>query len=534
VRRVVLTGFMGTGKTTVGRLLSDRYGLEFADTDEEIEKQVGSPIAEFWKLHGEASFREVEKEIFARAMADGKEIVVTGGGTLISEANRRNIGEHDRVFCLSCGSAALAERLGDDVHRPLLGESQRKSAAALKELLGDRREVYSLFEEVDTTHISAEAAADEIAARAGLSNVGSLTLEGKRGSEILFGRCLLARAGELVSARMKAERALLVTDDNVEQRGWADVLERSLEAAGCESTRIVIAAGERGKNLETVEKIYRVAMHEELDRDAVVVGLGGGVVGDLAGFAAATYLRGLRLVLVPTTLIAQADAAIGGKVGVDLDDAKNLVGAFYPADVVITDPDTLSTLPSEALSHGLAEIVKIAVMRSPALLEAVQGLLDRRQILEASSVIRQAMQEKVQLVEADPYERGARAFLNFGHTIGHGLEAAGLNSGSERQLPHGEAIGVGMMAELRVAECHGYSDPAVTATVTTLLDRFRLPIVASGLDPEEIYEFICLDKKRSDGQIRFAVPTRIGKGRVISVTAEDVRKAIDIAVGAEG
>ena len=223
-----------------------------------------------------------------------------------------------------------------------------------------------------------------------------------------------------------------------------------------------IPQGEEHKTLQTMDAVYHAAMQAGLDRASTVVGLGGGVVGDMAGLLAATYLRGLNLVLAPTTLLAQVDAAIGGKVGVDFHAAKNMIGAFKPANLVLIDPEALQTLPASARADGLVEIIKIGYMCSRLLISQLEAIT-LENVLEHPYIIRAAAEQKVEVVRRDPLERGERMLLNFGHTIGHGLEAA-----SGYRLSHGQAVSIGMVAETRLAVSRGWCPRSTLETLRSL------------------------------------------------------------------
>jgi len=260
----------------------------------------------------------------------------------------------------------------------------------------------------------------------------------------------------------------------------------------------------------------------------VVIGLGGGVIGDLAGTFAATYLRGLHLVLVPTTLVAQVDASIGGKVGVDLRTVKNMVGSFYPAELVIIDPDVLGSLPPAAVSDGLSEIVKIALVRSPRLLSTLENLREPLDVIRDTALIREAARQKILVVERDPREQGERELLNYGHTIGHAVEAA-----SAYRLSHGQAVAVGMVAETRLAEVAGWCAPGVLGRLEALLRNFGLPRAARGLDPDIVFGHLREDKKRKGKQIRFVVPTTIGDWGAFVVSESQARDAVSFALSGD-
>jgi 3-dehydroquinate synthase len=399
-------------------------------------------------------------------------------------------------------------------------------ATTLERRLAQRQPVYDAFEAVDTTGRSVDEVVRDVAARSGLAEVGCLAFERRRESDIIFGRGILGDLGGAMAARGLRGQIMLVSDRGAREAGWAEQALRSLATAELQFVHVPIEGGEGDKALATVERVYRAGADRQLDRSAVIVGLGGGALCDLAGFVAATYLRGIELVLVPTTLLAQVDAAIGGKVGVDLLGFKNAVGAFYPARIVVIDPETLSSVPPALLSDGLAEVVKIAFVRSGALLDRLESLPRREAILAGPDIIRAAGEEKIRLVRIDPYERGERALLNFGHTVGHAIE-----SGSGFRLSHGQAIAIGMVAETWLAECEGWCPSGTLDRLMAILQRLELPVSTAG-DPDRIAPLMDQDKKRRDGRIRFAIPADIGCGVVVEVSAEQARAAVGhVAVG---
>ncbi|MDQ2745558.1 MAG: 3-dehydroquinate synthase [Chloroflexota bacterium] len=524
VTGVILTGFMGTGKTTVGRLLAKRYGLPFMDMDDEIERVAGQSIPAIFEAAGEAGFRQLEREILQGLPPAS--VVATGGGALVAEGNRALLGNGHRVLCLACDATELAERLAGSGERPLLANWQ--------DLLRERDSAYASFDQIDTTGRSPDEVAETIAQRLGLSRAGRLVFPGQRRSEVLFGRGLLDRAGSIVAgpgaeifrSGKRASGFVVITDENVAGLGIAD---RAAGSLGGSSTPVhveVLPAGEETKCLAGLDRLYGVCRRAGLDRAGVVVGVGGGVIGDLAGFLAATYMRGVRLVLYPTTLLAQVDAALGGKVGIDAQGVKNLVGAFYPARAVVVDPDVLTTLEDSRLSEGLAEMTKIAIMCSPALLAGLATLREPRDILCHPEMVRRAAEEKISVVEADPYERGERALLNFGHTIGHALEQA-----SGYRVAHGAAVAAGMVAETRLGERLGLTEAGTADQVVNQLTRFNLPTIVPQLDLDFAFEAMLGDKKRQRGVLRFAIPERAGCGRLVPVSDVDARRALIEATG---
>lgn len=332
-----------------------------------------------------------------------------------------------------------------------------------------------------------------------------------KGCIIRVGTGLLDHAGpELQPLPEGARRILLVTDTNV--LPLAQRVAASLKPSGFEPLVHVLPPGETVKTLDGARGLYETLLSLRFERTDVVAAVGGGVVGDLAGFAASTYLRGLPFVQIPTTLLAQADAAIGGKTGVDFGGFKNLIGTFTQPRMVLIDPALLRTLPDREFRSGLAEIVKCGLIRDDALFE----LLERESARLASrppdlleDLVSRAVSVKVGIVESDERESGPRALLNFGHTIGHAVESAGAFD----RWSHGEAVAIGMAAETEAAVRMGLCSPSVRDRLSALLERCGLPVRASGLDAARIREALTADKKNRDRSPRFALPEAIGRAR---------------------
>jgi 3-dehydroquinate synthase len=305
-------------------------------------------------------------------------------------------------------------------------------------------------------------------------------------------------------------RALIITDEHVAAQERPFVA--ALDTLGITATLVVVPSGEPSKSLDRAADLYDDLVRLRADRHTAIVALGGGVIGDLAGFVAATYARGLPLLMVPTTLLAMVDSSVGGKVGVNHPRAKNIIGAFYQPIGVWIDTELLSTLPQREYLCGLAEVVKYGVIfdaaffdyleaRVPAILERAHGPL--------REIVAHCCRLKADVVTRDEREEtGFRAKLNFGHTIGHAVESV---SGYSARFHHGEAVAVGMVAECRLAERLGWIQPETTARVTSLIERLGLPTVAPGLDPDALLDAMTRDKKNQKGRIRFVLPHGIGQ-----------------------
>ena len=332
---------------------------------------------------------------------------------------------------------------------------------------------------------------------------------------IRLGQGVLDQAGDALRECGCGQNAVVVTNPVVERLHGAS-LRQSLERAGYIVHTAVVPDGEEHKSLETLHHLYERFLDLGVDRSSTILALGGGVIGDLAGFAAATYMRGVPLVQVPTTLLAQVDASIGGKVAVDHPRAKNLIGAFYPPKLVLTDTAVIRTLPEAEIRAGLAEIVKAAVIRSERLFE----LLEREGISALDEAVGEAVAIKVAVVAEDPFEHGVRAILNFGHTVGHALETA-----TGYRLRHGEAVSVGMVAAARIAAKAGICDAAVAKRIECLLALLRLPRHLEGPSIEDVWSAMAVDKKKRHGKLRYVLPRRIGEVVIADQVPEAVVRA---------
>jgi 3-dehydroquinate synthase len=334
---------------------------------------------------------------------------------------------------------------------------------------------------------------------------------GARSYSIQVGNKLLPQLGAHCAALGLGRRCAIVTDANVGKR-YAAAAERSLRQAGFEPITIVVPAGETAKSLKTVQLCYgRLAAHR-LERKSFIVALGGGVVGDLAGFVAATYLRGIAFVQVPTTLLAQVDSSVGGKVGVNLKAGKNLVGAFYQPRLVLCDLDTLKTLPPRELRAGLAEVIKYGIIYDADLFARLERelpkllKLDRKALAE---VVARCFEIKADVVSQDETETGLRAILNFGHTIGHALEAISRYG----KYLHGEAISIGQVAAAELSAAITGLSQIEVERITDLFRRAGLPtsVELNARQLEQLFAAMRLDKKVSGGEIKFVLAKRIGE-----------------------
>lgn len=509
---ISLYGPSGVGKSTIGRALAQALNLPFMDLDQAIESRLGMTIPQIFAEHGEATFRAWEHEILRQALDEGPCVLALGGGALLEPASRTLVEQAGPVVCLSAALETLVARLrADREQRPLLGGD---TMVRLERLLHLRAEHYASFPlQLDTDDLPPARAAYEVQVL-----VGAFHVRGMGASyDVRVGSGLLDQLGPFLEICELNAPIGLVSDAHVAPL-YAGRASASVAEQGLEVHPLVIAAGETHKTITTVTRLWDGLLQAGLERGSTVVALGGGVVGDLAGFAAATYLRGVPWVVVPTSLLAMVDASLGGKTGVNLPQGKNLAGAFHPPRLVLADPATLETLPEAELRSGLAEVVKHGIIADPALFEMCsRGWKVVRAHLD--EIVRRSIAVKVAVIQEDPYEQGRRAALNLGHTIGHALEA-----GSDYRLRHGEAVAIGLVAEARLAESLGLAEKGLAAAVSETLEGLGLPTIRPpDLDRAAILQGIRVDKKRAAGRIRCALPVRIGEVRVgVSVEEADL------------
>ncbi len=504
-RSLVLTGFMGTGKSVVGRRVAEALGRPFVDMDAVLEERLGTTIAAYFASAGEAAFRRAEAEL-VRELADRPGLVIaTGGGALVAEENRCRFLAAATVILLACDPAVLQRRLEGSRERPLMAGAD--PAARIAQLLGKRQAAYDAIPlHLDTTHLSIEEVVERVLRLARLAPspqpLRLFALPATAGGyDVAVGEGLLAHAGPLLREAGAGPRVVVITEPNVQARHGA-ALQAALDAAGIESRWLGAPSGEAAKANAALQSLYDGLLEAGADRYTTVIALGGGALSDAAGFAAATWMRGLPWVVIPTTLLAQVDAGLGGKVAIDHPQGKNLIGAFHPPRLVLTDPALLRTLPAAEFRSGLAEVVKHGVIAAPGLFEHLEAEGPE----PLGRTVPEAVRVKVDVVAEDPQERGRRAVLNLGHTVGHALERA-----SRFGLRHGEAVSLGMVAVTRLAVRLGVCDPALEPRLRALLARLGLPVRPPALDPGEVWAAMAADKKNRGGVVRFVLPVRLGE-----------------------
>ncbi|HEY1932895.1 MAG TPA: 3-dehydroquinate synthase [Acetobacteraceae bacterium] len=516
-RSVVLVGLMGAGKTSIGRRLAARLGLPFRDADTEIELAAGCSIPELFERYGERAFRDGERRVIRRLLS-GDPLVLAFGGGAFMDAETRAVTRTEAVsIWLRCPLPTLVRRVAGREHRPLLADGNH--GEVLERLIDQRYPVYAEAEIiVDCGDESPDTTTSQVL-NALLAYKPPRRLSVALASatyDVVIGEHLLERAGALLAPRLPQKRAVVVTDETVAALHLPALL-KGLAATGVATSQIVVPPGEASKSLDSYLSVLDQLLEARVERRTTVIALGGGVVGDLAGFAAATALRGVPFVQIPTTLLSQVDSSVGGKTAVNTKRGKNLVGAFYQPRMVLADTATLDTLPPRELRAGYAEIAKAGLVGDAAFfawcehhgLGVVSG--DRDAQAEA---IKRACAFKAAVVGDDEREEkpnDGRALLNLGHTFGHALEA---EYGYDGGLLHGEGVAVGLglafKLSVRLGHCSAADADRVVSHVASVGLPAELAMLNRRISAATIVGHMRRDKKVRDGALNFVLVRGIG------------------------
>lgn len=524
-RSIVLVGLMGAGKTSIGRRLAARLGLSFRDADVEIEAAAGCSIPELFARYGEPAFRDGERRVIRRLLAAEPMVLAFGGGAFMDPETRAAVRAEAISVWLRCKLPTLVRRVAGRENRPLLTGGDPNEILA--RLMGVRHPVYAEADVIvdcgdETPDATTTKVLDAVLAWRAPRRLAVALSAG--GYDVLIGAGLLSRAGALLAPVLEQKRAVVVTDETVAPLHLPALLA-GLAEVGIETRQIVVPAGEASKSIESYTGVVDRLLEERVERRTTVIALGGGVVGDLAGFAAATTLRGLPFVQIPTTLLAQVDSSVGGKTGVNTARGKNLVGAFHQPRMVLADTATLATLPLRELRAGYAETVKAGLIGDAGFFAWCEAhgadVIAGDPETQAEAILR-ACAFKAAVVGDDEREEkpnDGRALLNLGHTFGHALEAEYGYSGG---LLHGEGVAIGLGLAFRLSARLGVCAPADADRVAAHLGAVGLTAELAQLNRRfsaaGLLGHMRRDKKVRDGALTFVLARGIGQ----AFTARDV------------
>lgn len=512
-KSIVLVGLMGAGKTAIGKRLSTALGLPFYDSDVEIERAAGASIAEIFERYGEAHFRSREQLVIERLLAGPRAVLATGGGAFMSPAIRASIRAHGLSVWLRAPLPILLKRVQGRSHRPLLNRGD--PAEILTRLMAERSKIYAQADMIvesgeDAPQVTMKHVMEAVQAHQPPRRV-TVTLS-TTAYDVVIGAGLLARAGALLDPALSQPRTIIVTDEHVAKLHLS-ALQTSLNEVGIANSAVIVAPGEASKNVATWQYLVEQFLAQKVDRQTCIIALGGGVIGDLAGFAAASTLRGLPFVQIPTSLLAQVDSSVGGKTGINSPHGKNLIGAFHQPLAVLADTAILATLPPRELRAGYAEIVKAGLIADPDLFawcEANGAAMMQGNGDILAQAVEHAVRFKAAVVGDDEFEtkpQNGRALLNLGHTFAHALEA---ETGYGGALLHGEAVAIGLVLATHLSASLGHCPQEDTSRIAAHLQSVDLPVRIAGLPATNLITHMSNDKKMRSGKLNFVLTRGIG------------------------
>ncbi|MEU9359133.1 3-dehydroquinate synthase [Streptomyces sp. NPDC048301] len=526
---IVLVGPMGVGKSTVGELLAERLGTTYRDTDADVVATAGKAISEIFFDEGEERFRSLERQAVRDAVEQHTGVLALGGGAVLDGETRALLAGR-RVVYLSMDVDEAVRRVGLNTARPLLAVNPRRQ---WRELMDARR---PLYEEVAAVTVATDERTPEEVAQAiidatelpertdqtvtsgrenpGMTEQGTTRIQiagtaGTDAYEVLVGRQLLGELPNLIGDR--AKRVAVLHPEALAETGEA--VREDLAAQGYEAIAIQLPNAEEAKTVEVAAYCWKALGQTGFTRTDVLVGVGGGATTDVAGFVAASWLRGVRWIAVPTTVLAMVDAAVGGKTGINTAEGKNLVGAFHPPAGVLCDLAALDSLPVHDYVSGLAEIIKAGFIADPVILDLIEADPEAARTPagpHTAELIERSIRVKAEVVSSDLKESGLREILNYGHTLGHAIEK------NERyKWRHGAAVSVGMVFAAELGRLAGRLDDATADRHRAVLESVGLPLTYRGDQWPKLLENMKVDKKSRGDLLRFIVLDGIGKPSVL-------------------
>lgn len=526
IKNIALIGFSATGKSIVAKKVAVQLSWDSVDTDEEIVKLSGRTIPEIFG-DGEDKFRQFEREVLKQACCRGKVVISTGGGIILDPRNVELLHETCIVICLEAKVETIYHRLLQDVLyssnpvvRPLL--VGKDPLERIKQLKDSRQSYYAIGDwTVHTDNLTTDEVSHEVlkgwrytSRSHGVEQImkadaACIVETSSRHYPIFLGWGLLGKLGEKMNQAGLSGNAIIISDETVFSI-YGDQSRKAMQNSGFSVDYCLVPPGEASKNIDEVVKIYDFLINQQMERNDVIVALGGGVVGDLAGFVAATYLRGVPWVQVPTSLVGMVDASIGGKVAIDHSQGKNLIGAFYQPCLVLADVQMLTSLPQREFASGWAEVIKHGLISDAEFFKILEDNAEKLIGLTpdiTANVIARSACIKARIVAEDERDTGKRIILNYGHTVAHGLEAAS----HYKNFLHGEAVAIGMMAAAKLSQRLGLLPQNVVQRQQALLEKFNLPVNCSEISLDDVLAAMELDKKVRNKAIRWVLLEDIGK-----------------------
>ena len=529
---IFLTGFMASGKSRTGRTLSERLGRPLVDTDAVIVERAGKSISEIFEQDGEAKFGEMERDVIAEIAAnETPQVVSLGGGAINNPENVKVIRESGTLIRLWAKPEILSERIGRKNTRPLLANlSDEERLAKIKVMLKEREKNYAQadFSVESTNDVNDSHIIERILRMLQFWKSHALDVYPSSGGRypIFIGKDIVPETACLLEGlQLAPSHEFLVCTDTTIAKAQGNMLNMLRGQAGrCPVFKF--QAGERNKTLHNLNQLFTFMLHRGYTRKSCLLQFSGGVVGDMAGFGAATYQRGIPFIQFPTTLLSMVDSSVGGKVAVNHPEGKNMIGAFYQPRAVVCDISVLSTLNDTEYLAGLAEIVKYGVIYDEEFFRYLEGnvnAIKNRDFNALKHMIFRSCQIKAEVVGIDEKESGLRAILNYGHTFGHAIEKlTGYN-----MFSHGIAVSLGMRVAARAAVMLGMMDAAAESRQNALLDALGFPKTFNA-DTEKAWEAMAVDKKAEKGTRVYILPTRIGAvEKVTNIEKDIVTKAWD-------
>jgi shikimate kinase / 3-dehydroquinate synthase len=534
-KNITLTGLMGCGKTTIGKYIAHQLKKTFIDTDQIIEEKEARSIPEIFEQDGEAYFRKVEKEVIKEVLQSNDQVVSLGGGAIVDPESREIIKEHSFLITLIADPKDLHARVKRRKNRPLLND-EKSQLKTLEKLWDERKPAYmdSHFQ-IRTTGKSINLVSAEIMRLLGLKKPKVQEQEVNIPRQNFRYKIYFKDLFRLNIDSLNPGKQILIVSQEPIAKHYLSIVEEKLQQ-GYKVSTMIIENGEDAKNFFTYQLILQKLLSLNFERKDTVIALGGGVVGDIAGFAASTYYRGINYVQVPTTLLSMIDSSVGGKTAINVPEGKNLIGSFYQPHMVHIDVNNLKTLPDSEYRSGLGELVKYTLLGlnwdeelGDSFFDFVSNHVD--EIIERDSdmlsqIINHCLRIKAGIVSEDETEKGLRAHLNLGHTFGHALEEIT----KYQRYSHGEAVAIGLITACYLAEELGYFKDHQTNRVKELMKNLDLSYsIPDDISTDEIIASFQYDKKTEAGIPKFIIPkATIGRVEIVPKIPENtIRRAIE-------